>query len=253
MTAAYATDVSAPLPEHPLVGVLGGVGPMATVYFNQMVLEETLAASDQEHLDLLVYNHATMPDRTAYILHKSPDSPAPVMIKDAKLLERAGCHFLVLPCNTAHFFYETVQAAVDIPILHIIDCTLTDICAKMQASTIGVLATEGTVAADLYGVRGKRYGLSCRYPDAHTQTTIQSMIYGRIKAGLPVERGFMTGLFDEMRKNGCEAIVLGCTELSVAFRDLQLQKENPDVFDSLTSLVRHTILAAGKPLREAYQ
>lgn len=86
-----------------LAGFLGGVGPMATVYFEQMVLELTDAACDQDHLNMLVYNHASIPDRTAFILGESTCSPLPDMAQDAQMLERAGCDFLVLPCNTAHF------------------------------------------------------------------------------------------------------------------------------------------------------
>lgn len=89
-----------------LAGVLGGVGPMATVYFQQMVLEMTEASCDQDHLDMLVSNHATIPDRTAFILGESRLSPLFDMAQDAQMLARAGCDFLVLPCNTAHFFYE---------------------------------------------------------------------------------------------------------------------------------------------------
>ena len=117
---------------HLFVGVLGGVGPMATVYFEQMVLELTDASCDQDHLNMLVCNHATIPDRTAFILGESKLSPLFDMARDAQMLARAGCGFLVLPCNTAHFFHEHIQNAVSIPLLNIIEETV-KACAGQNA------------------------------------------------------------------------------------------------------------------------
>ncbi len=232
-----------------LAGVLGGVGPMATVYFEQMVLELTDAACDQDHLNMLVYNHASIPDRTAFILGESTCSPLPDMAQDAQMLERAGCDFLVLPCNTAHFFHEHVQNAVSIPLLNIIEETV-KACAAQSAHTIGVLATTGTVTVDTYGIMCSRHGLSCVYPDPATQKQVTSVIYDYIKAGKPVRAKVMAALYNRMREEGCDAIVLGCTELSVAHRDLALQAAHPDVVDSLETLARRTIEYAGKRLRE---
>lgn len=232
-----------------LVGVLGGVGPMATVYFQQMVLELTDAACDQDHLNMLVYNHATIPDRTAFILGESKRSPLFDMTQDAQMLARAGCDFLVLPCNTAHFFHEHIQNAVSVPLLNIIEETV-KACAAQGAHTVGVLATAGTVAADTYGLMCRRSELACVYPDPATQKQVTSLIYERIKAGRPVRAKQMTALYNRMREEGCDAIVLGCTELSVAHRDLELHDAHPDVVDSLETLARRTIEYAGKKLRE---
>lgn len=231
-----------------LAGVLGGVGPMATVYFEQMVLELTDAACDQDHLNMLVYNHASIPDRTAFILGESNRSPLYDMAQDAQMLARAGCDFLVLPCNTAHFFHEHIQNAVSIPLLNIIEETV-KACAAQNAQVIGVLATAGTVTADTYGIMCRRYGLSCIYPDPATQKQVMSVIYDYIKAGKPVRTKIMAALYNRMREEGCGAIVLGCTELSVAHRDLALQAAYPDVVDSLETLARRTIEYAGKRLR----
>lgn len=235
--------------ESKLVGVLGGVGPMATVYFEEMVLEMTDAACDQDHLNMLVYNHSTIPDRTAFILGESKRSPLFDMAQDAQMLARAGCDFLVLPCNTAHFFHEHIQNAVSIPLLNIIEETV-KACAAQDAHTIGVLATAGTVVADTYGIMCRQLGLTCIYPDKATQKQVTSIIYDHIKAGKPVKAREMTALYGRMRDEGCDAIVLGCTELSVAHRDLALHAAHPDVVDSLETLARRTILTAGKKLRQ---
>ena len=216
-----------------LAGVLGGVGPMATVYFQQMVLELTEASCDQDHLDMLVSNHATIPDRTAFILGESRLSPRFDMAQDAQMLARAGCDFLVLPCNTAHFFYEHIQNAVSIPLLNIIEGTVSA-CAE-QANT--------------YDIMCRRFGLSCIYPDAATQKQVTAVIYDGVKAGRHIRAKEMAALYNRMREEGCDAIVLGCTELSVAHRDLELHAAHPDVIDSLETLARRTIEYAGKRLR----
>ena len=91
------------------VGVLGGVGPLATVYFMEMIIEMTDASKDQEHIDMLVSNHATIPDRTGFILGESSESPMDAMVEDAQMLETAGCSFVVIPCNTAHYFFEDIK------------------------------------------------------------------------------------------------------------------------------------------------
>jgi len=234
--------------EPKFVGVLGGVGPMATVYFEQMVLELTDASCDQDHLNMLVCNHATIPDRTAFILGESKLSPLFDMARDAQMLARAGCGFLVLPCNTAHFFHEHIQNAVSIPLLNIIEETV-KACAEQNAKCIGILATAGTIKADTYGIMCRRFGLSCVYPDPATQKQVMSIIYGRIKAGKPVRAKEMAALYNRMREEGSDAIVLGCTELSVAHRDLELHAAHPDVVDSLETLARRTIEYAGKKLR----
>lgn len=234
-----------------MVGILGGVGPMATVYFMEMLLSKTDAKRDQDHLDMLVSNHATIPDRTAYILGQSGESPLDVMIEDAKMLEREGCQFLVLPCNTAHYFFEKIQQAISIPLLNIIRETVSFCMEQIDSvKTVGIMATEGTIQSNTYKMECERQGISCIVPDFSLQQTITSIIYDQVKAGKPVERELFCSMLDQMREMGCDAVILGCTELSVAFRDLAVSVEYPDVVDSLTVLAERTILFAGKKLRQ---
>lgn len=233
-----------------MVGILGGVGPMATVYFMEMLLSKTDAKCDQDHLDMLVSNHATIPDRTAFILGKSTESPLDVMIQDAKMLEREGCDFLVLPCNTAHYFFEKIQQAVSIPLINIIRETVL-FCMEREkpVQTVGILATEGTIQSQTYAMECEKQGISCFVPPQSLQETVTSIIYDQVKAGKPVEQKLFCGVLDQMRALGCDAIILGCTELSVAFRDLKIAEEYPDVVDSLTVLAERTIVFAGKKLK----
>ena len=112
------------------VGVIGGVGPMATVYYMQRVIEMTKAGCDQEHINMLVFNDCDIPDRTAFITEKSPDNPLPVMVEDAKRLEAAGCEFVVIPCNTAHYFYDRLNETISVPILNMVEETVLEAKAR---------------------------------------------------------------------------------------------------------------------------
>lgn len=230
------------------VGILGGVGPMATVYFMQRVLAMTDAGRDQDHVDMLVWNHASIPDRTAYIVGDSDESPGPVMAEDARQLERAGATFIAVPCNTAQAFQDEVQAAVDIPVIDIVHETIE--AAKAAApglTTLGILATDGTLRAQTYHRAAESAGLTPVQPDDVVQKDVMSMIYDGVKAGMPVEGERFHAAVDHLRAKGAGAIVLGCTELSILRTDLKV--DDPDVIDSLDALAARTVILAGGRLR----
>lgn len=124
--------------EEKTLGVLGGVGPLATIYFADLVVKMTDAKTDQEHISMVILNHGAIPDRTDYILDHSKPNPLPVMIADAKKLQAAGCDYIVIPCNTAHYFYDEIQKNVDIPIINIIEETV-----KYAIKTVPGLKTLG--------------------------------------------------------------------------------------------------------------
>ena len=225
-----------------LLGVLGGLGPMSTVYFCELLTSHTLAHADDEHIDMLISSRATTPDRTAYILGRSEKDPLPVMLADAKRLESAGVDLLVIPCNTAHYFYDGLQAAIKIPMLNIIDETVA-LLSRMGVGCFGLLATEGTVASGAYLRSCERYGLQCITPNTEEQAVISSIIYQNIKQNRPVDRNEFFRVADAMRERGCERLVLGCTELSL----LKRQGLDSAIFvDSLEVLAWRAILACGK-------
>ncbi|EAP97051.1 putative aspartate racemase [Janibacter sp. HTCC2649] len=230
------------------VGILGGVGPMATVYFMQRVLEMTDAGRDQDHVDMLVWNHASIPDRTAYIVGDSDESPGPVMAQDARELERAGAKFIALPCNTAQAFQDEVAAAVTIPVIDIVAVTVEAAKAAVPGlTTLGILATDGTLRAETYHRAAEAAGLTPIAPDDVVQKDVMSMIYDGVKAGMPVSRDRFDAAVEHLRTKGAGAIVLGCTELSILQTDLKV--DEPDVVDSLDALAARTVVLAGGRLR----
>ncbi|QCB93778.1 aspartate/glutamate racemase family protein [Cellulomonas shaoxiangyii] len=230
------------------VGVIGGVGPAATVSFLDLVVRHTDAARDQDHVDLVVLQHASIPDRTAYILGDSPDDPGPVMAADARRLEALGVEFVVVPCNTAHHFTAEVAAAVTVPVLSIVDETVDEVAARPGTTRVGLLATSGTLASGVYQRAAQERGLAVVEPDADDQRVVMGIIYDQVKAGRPADVPALRAVADRLAARGADVVVLGCTELSVVALEHGLLAE-PLFVDSLDVLARRTVVRAGRPLR----
>ncbi len=227
---------------NPLLGVLGGLGPMSTVYFCELLNRHTKAERDSDHIDMLISSRASTPDRTAFILGTSQADPLPVMLEEAHRLERAGADLIVIPCNTAHYFYEGLARECRVPLLNIIRETVSLLSAQSH-QTVGLLATEGTVTSGAYHRVCEEYGMTCLVPTEEEQAVITSIIYDRIKQNKPADRAAFLRIADSLHARGCEKLVLGCTELSL------LKKEGLDEMlfvDSLDVLAYRTILACHK-------
>ncbi len=227
------------------VGVIGGVGPMATVYYMQRVIEMTKAGCDQDHINMLVFNDCDIPDRTAFITEQSPDNPLPVMVEDAKRLEAAGCAFVVIPCNTAHYFYDELQQAVKIPVVNIVEETIRYAKERIaDLHCVGIMATTGTIVTGTYQKYAQQAGLDAIVPDEDGQAALMHMIYDGVKAGQPVAREDFDAVANALRARGAQCLILGCTELSVLKRDLPI--DDPDVLDSIDVLASETVRRSGK-------
>lgn len=232
-------------PMKQAVGVIGGVGPMATVYYMQRVIEMTAANCDQEHINMLVFNDCDIPDRTAFITEQSSDNPLPVMIEDAKRLEAAGCDFVVIPCNTAHYFYDELEQSVHIPVVNIVEETIRYAKARvLNLQCVGILATTGTIVTGTYQKYAEAAGLTAVIPDADSQEALMRIIYDGVKAGRPVSRAEFDAVANALRAQGAQCLILGCTELSVLKRDLPI--DDPDVLDSIDVLASETVRRSGK-------
>ena len=225
-----------------LLGILGGLGPMSTVYFYETITRHTKAVRDQDHLDILISSRASTPDRTAFIEGQSQESPLEAMLEEGRRLEAAGASLIAMPCNTAHFFYEALSSALRIPVLNIVEETVAYLHA-LGAGTVGILATDGTISADSYGRLCRRYGMNCLYPTPEEQCALMHCIYGEIKAGKEVDLPAFMAVADSLFDKGCQKLVLGCTELSLLGRDHALDNR---FVDSLEVLACKTIAACGK-------
>jgi len=237
--------------EEKVLGVLGGIGPLATIYFADLVVKLTDAKTDQEHISMVIYNHGAIPDRTAYILDRTKPNPLPYMISDAKGLQSSGCDFIVIPCNTAHYFYDEIQKNVDIPIINIIEETVKYAIKTVPGlKTIGLLATEGTIKSNAYQRVTDKYSLECKTPNEEDMKSLMNIIYGEVKAGEKVDIFEFMRIIGNMKKQGCEAVVLGCTELSIINKDFELSKKDGKIIDSMEVLARRSIELCGKKIKE---
>ncbi len=225
-----------------LLGVLGGLGPMSTFSFCSLLTEHTSASCDQEHIDMIISSCASTPDRTAFILGKSTEDPLPVMRKERRRLEAAGVDLIVIPCNTAHYFYQGIAEGCRVPILNIIEETVRHL-ARRGVRRFGLLATEGTARSGAYAAVAAPLGMECLLPTEEEQKTIGEIIYHQIKQNRPADVEALSRIGTSLLAQGCEQVVLGCTELSL----LRALLPHPDsLTDAMEVLALRTILACGR-------
>ncbi|MEF9970324.1 MAG: amino acid racemase [Ruthenibacterium sp.] len=224
-----------------VLGILGGLGPMATVYFYEMLTRHTKVARDQDHIDVIINSRATTPDRTRYILGESSENPFDIMAADAARLVTFGADIIAIPCNTAHYFYDRLNESIDIPILNMIEETV--IFAKSQCDKVGILATSGTIQTRTYQRVCDEYNLAYAVPDDEKQADVMRIIYEDIKRGNPPDMQKFAGVVDALKAAGCTRMILGCTELSLIKRD---EKLDTFYIDSMEVLAKNAILAFGK-------
>ena len=231
--------------KKPRLGILGGMGPQATQIFYQRILDRTDAERDQEHLPTLILSDTEMPDRTTAILSGEGETVYQRLLEDARLLERNGCTAVAIPCNTSHYFVDKLQSELAVPILHMVRETC-KVLAKRGCKRVGILATDGTVQTGLYQTECAAQGFEGVAPDEATQKLVMSIIYDEIKKGEKGSREKFAAIDRALRELGCDAAILGCTELSV----YRVYHGLPDFYvDAMEVLVEQSILSCGKQLR----
>jgi len=232
--------VSIPEEGRKIVGVIGGMGPAATVHFMARVMALTPAKRDQDHVRLIVDNNGGVLDRNVAIRGQGP-SPGPALADMARGLERAGAELLVMPCNTAHAFADEVRAATPLPFIDLIETACDETLAGSPAS-VGVLAADGCLEAGLYQRAFARREVQVRLCAPDAQARFMDLLY-RIKSGDLGEdvRGRMRGLAEELLAAGPQVIVAGCTEVPLVLGPADLATP---LIDSLDALARATIAAA---------
>lgn len=228
------------------VGVIGGLGPMATVYFFDMVVRLTDAKTDQDHVDMIIANRATTPDRTDYIIGNSDKSPVDILIKDTKMLEKCNSDFIVITCNTAHYFYDEISNSVGIPVINIIEETV-KYAKEKGHKKLGILATTGNIKTKLYQNMCEKYSIDYLVLDESRQNDIMDIIYNDIKSGKNANMHKFNKTINYIKDNKCDGVILGCTELSILKNDNNL--DDKFYIDSLEILARKTILNCGKTLK----
>ncbi len=224
------------------IGILGGMGPEATLALFERIIRATPAVRDQEHHHVIIDNNPQIPDRTAAIKGQGEDC-LPALVKSARTLERAGADFIIIPCNTAHFWFEGIQAAVSIPVLNMI--TETAALVSLHAPKLhklGLMATDGTLATGLYQKALTRDGTRILIPEADEQAAVMETIY-HVKAG---DYSFRSKILDVARgliARGAEGIALGCTEIPLVVHREDLPCP---IFDPLSAIAMKAVELASR-------
>lgn len=215
---------SNPLPGSYKIGVVGGLGPAATVDLYDKITRLTPAKNDQEHFKLVVEQNPQTPDRTAALLDGGID-PTLALFHSAQLLVKDGCECLVIPCNTAHAFWPRIARHLKVDFIDMQQSTLDEIQAQFgENACVGLMATTGTVRTGIYGDKAKAMGLKMVAPDSTHQQLVMSAIYGPngVKAGqttgqchteLCQAASYLVG------QQGCNVLILGCTELPLILKE----------------------------------
>lgn len=226
------------------VGILGGMGPLATVDLFAKIVENTPAERDQEHLRIIIDNHPQIPPRVEAALYGA-ESPLPAMVESARLLENAGVDFIVMPCNTAHFWLKDLAAAVAVPVYDMIENAAEYIAGNHSDSSgkLLLLATGATVKLNLYQKAFAEKGLNLRVPTDAEQEIIDAAIK-RVKVGEVSTNSYLTELniiLDRYFQDGATAIVGGCTEIPLLFPFLN---DSLARFDATLLLAQAVVKAA---------
>lgn len=231
------------------LGVIGGLGPIATAHFMELIIRMTEAQTDQEHLDMIIYNRPSIPDRTSYILDQSKPNPLPEMIRVGNTLARQGAKLIAIPCMTAHYFHRELTRYIEAPIVHAIHETAVHL-KKHGITTVGIMATDGTIRSKLFQQELEKHGITPVIPGEKGQKCVMSVIYDDIKANRPAGMDKFDLAARDLREAGAQAIILGCTELSLVKRDYPI---GAGYLDAMEVLARRCVLECGGRLKEEYQ
>ncbi|MDX1365219.1 MAG: amino acid racemase [Arenibacter latericius] len=235
------------------LGIVGGVGPSATVDFMNKIIQSTPAKKDQDHIKMIVEQNPQIPDRTANLIHNQTD-PTIALFSTCKKLEAAGANAIAIPCNTAHAFVKEIQDHLNVPIVNMITTTAEYILENFGKGTIvGLLATSGTIQSKVYFNVLTHFGLQIVVPDETHQNLVMESIYGE----MGVKAGYTSGLCKEqinggvnhLIKKNAQVIILGCTELPLLFP--QNQGYNDTKFS--IELIDPTLILAKKVVQLATQ
>jgi aspartate racemase len=224
------------------LGILGGMGPAASAEFVTRLIQQTPASCDQEHIPFVLWNEPRTPDRSTS-MRNSDDKPLPYLIEGVQALKYSGCDLIVIPCNTAHFWFQELSR-LNVKIIHIVDSVihaLQDV--NVVDSTIGVIGTQATIEFGLYQYMLNKSGYNCIVPakeemDTLVQPAIDLVKGGTIEKAHPMLMTVVKSLIDR----GAKAVVLGCTEIPLAVKEVE--ENGIPIVNSIDSLVKRAIFHA---------
>ena len=233
--------------DEKMIGVIGGMGPMASQLFYRMVTEMTAATTDQDHVKMLILSDTQMPDRTKAILSGNTDDVTQRMLSDAILLQSAGCSAIAVTCNTAHYFVDIIQEKISIPFIHMINDTASYLGEICSGDKIAILATDGTIEIGAYQKALLKEGLEPYVLSDEGQRNVMYEIYDCIKSGNACDTTIWKKIEKEVLGTGCSKAIMGCTELSIIKKDESLGEM---YVDPMEILARRVIEFTGHKVKE---
>ncbi len=229
-----------------VIGILGGMGPEATLECYSQIIKNTPAKTDQEHLHIVIEANPKVPDRTAAIIGQG-ESPLDILVEGCRRLQKAGADFIIIPCVSAHFFLDQIQEQTKLPILSIFDAIAETIVTEhADIKTIGLMGTTGTIRGGLLQKRLAGENIDTIVPDEMHQSRVMAAIYD-IKNSQPArcEEEYISDLIaaaESLISTGAQGIIAGCTEIPLALKQNHL---SVPYFDALSILARAAVFQAG--------
>jgi aspartate racemase len=217
MTSASVARVTPKQPElatmHRVVGIIGGMGPEATLDLMRRVLAKTRAQDDQDHIHLIVESNPKIPSRIAHLIEGTGDDPTPELIRIAVNLQRAGAQALAIPCNTAHAYAHSIRRAVSIPLLDMVQLTVDQIASSRRVARVGLLASSAVLATELYAKAFADHGIAVVHPARQDEVMSLIKAVKSGETGLEIQASLARTAHD--LANHADVLLIGCSELSV--------------------------------------
>ena len=229
-----------------VLGVIGGMGTAATIDFYTRIMNHTVAHKDQEHIDMVIINHASIIDRTYAIKNNKLDELLKQMHENLKILENAKVTSIAIPCNTSHSIIDKIQQLTSIPIINMIEETAKGLKEVVnKGEKVGIMATDGTIMLKIYQQACKKYDIEYFVPEDNIQKQSMDIIYDDVKANGIFDNERFKKVLDYFLQNGCKYVILGCTELSGFKKDF-----DKNTIDPMDYLVKAAILSVDKEYKD---
>ena len=229
-----------------ILGILGGMGPLATADLFKKVVMMTEADRDQDHVYVLVDSNPSIPDRTAYLLGEG-ESPLQHLVDSAKKLESMKANCIIMPCNTAHFFYDDIVKEISTPFLNMIEETAKKVSRKHgHIKKVGLLATEGTCESGIYEKYFTSHKIEIVKPDKNHQKSITKLISHVKKGHFNIDLSEVYETIESLKQQNAEIFILGCTELPIAFQVFNIKEK---IVDPTATLAESAIRFMGKKVK----
>ena len=218
------------------IGIIGGLGPLATVKFMEMLNKRLINVNKE--VEIVVINDPTTPDRTSYILDNTKENPINSILSMVKKLELFDVNLLVMPCNTASYFYKEIESNTNILFINIVEETVKYL-KDNNINKVGLMATKGTIKSGIYKSLLSKYNINLVIPSDNDQEIVSSIIYDGIKSNKKIDLNNFYNVINNLKANGSEKVILGCTELS-ALKEIYNIK-NDYLVDAMEILADSTI------------